>query len=209
MEIPGILQSLYYPAFGGISMFIRNWKTDVFTIPNLLSLLRLLLLPVYVRIYLTATEQTHYLLAGCIMALSCLTDLLDGLIARHWNQITNLGKILDPLADKVTQFTLTLCLALRYPVLKPVLALFLVKEVFQAAVGIAFLTKGQMLDGALPEGKLCTVVLFISLIGMVLFPGLNQAVVDAIAAANSFFLAVSFLSYGRAYFGRIARVQDL
>ena len=190
-------------------MFISNWKRELFTVPNLLSLLRLVLLPFYVRIYLTATEQSQYLLAGGILALSCLTDLLDGWIARRFNQVTNLGKVLDPLADKVTQFTLILCLTLRHTVLKPVLALFLLKELFQLLVGIGFLTRGQILDGALPEGKLCTAALFVSLVIMVVCPELNAAAVDAIAAANSVFLIASFWGYYRAYFGTDTRVQKL
>lgn len=190
-------------------MFISNWKREVFTVPNLLSLLRLLLLPLYARIYLTATENSHFLLAGIIMAISCLTDLIDGWVARHFQQITNLGKVLDPLADKITQVTLTLCLALRHPVLKPVLALFLVKEAFQVVLGIVFLSKGQMLDGALPEGKICTALLFVSLIALVMFPQIHPAAVNAIAAADIVFLSVSLLSYNRAYFGKSARLQDL
>ena len=135
-------------------MFITNWKKEIFTIPNLLSLFRLVLLPVYARIYLTATKHYQYLIAGSIMAVSCLTDMIDGKIARHFNQITNLGKILDPLADKITQFTLTLCLSLKYPVLHPVLALFIVKEAFQLVVGLVFLLKGRMLPGALTKPRL-------------------------------------------------------
>lgn len=190
-------------------MFIKNWKTEIFTVPNLLSLFRLVLLPVYARIYLTATENYQYLIAGGIMALSCLTDLIDGKIARHFNQITNLGKILDPLADKITQFTLTLCLSLKYPVLHPVLALFIVKEAFQLVVGLAFLLKGRMLPGALMAGKICTTVLFVSLITLVLFPDMNPILVDAIAIVDSIFLAVSFVSYILAYFGKETKVQDL
>lgn len=190
-------------------MFIRNWKTELFTLPNLLSLLRLGLLPVYARIYLTASEHHEYLIAGGIMALSCLTDLIDGKLARRLGQVTNLGKILDPLADKITQFTLTLCLSLKYPVLRGVLILFLVKELFQLAVGLGFLLKGRMLPGALMAGKVCTTVLFVSLIALVLFPKVHPAVVSAIATTDALFLAVSFLSYILAYFGREPRVQDL
>lgn len=190
-------------------MFISNWKREVFTVPNFLSLLRLALLPVYIPVYLRATERPQYLLAGGILAVSCLTDLLDGIIARKWNQVTNLGKVLDPLGDKLTQFTLTLCLTLRHPALKSVLALFLVKEVFQLAAGILFLTRGQMLEGALPEGKLCTAVLFASLTALVLFPDIGPAAVNAIAAADSVLLAASFLGYGRVYLGRAAGLQDL
>lgn len=190
-------------------MFIKNWKTEIFTVPNLLSLFRLVLIPVYARIYLAATEQLEYLMAGGIMALSCLTDLIDGKIARHFNQITNLGKILDPLADKITQFALTLCLSMKYPVLHPVLALFVVKEVFQLVVGLAFLLKGRMLPGALMAGKVCTTVLFVSLIALVLMPDLNVGIVDAIALTDSIFLLVSFVSYILAYFGKDTKVQDL
>lgn len=190
-------------------MFIKNWKTEILTIPNLLSLFRLVLIPLYAHIYLNATEDREYLLAGGIMALSCLTDLIDGKIARHFNQITNLGKVLDPLADKITQFTLTLCLSLKYPVLHPVLALFLVKEIFQLVVAIIFLRKGRMLPGALMAGKVCTTVLFVSLIALVLFPNLNPTAVDAIAVVDGIFLAVSFVSYILAYFGKETKVQDL
>ena len=105
-------------------MYIKDWKRELFSIPNLLSFFRLVLIPVYAYIYLNATQTYQYFIAGSIMAVSCLTDMIDGKIARHFNMITTLGKILDPVADKVTQFTLTLCLSLKYPVLLPVLSLF-------------------------------------------------------------------------------------
>ncbi len=190
-------------------MFIQNWKKELFTIPNLLSLFRLVLLPIYARIYLNATEEYEYMIAGSIMAVSCLTDLVDGKIARKFNQITNLGKVLDPFADKITQFTLTLCLSLKYPVLHPVLALFVVKEAFQLIVGIIFLTKGRMLPGALMAGKICTTILFVSLIALVLMPHMNPLLVDAIALVDGIFLLISFIAYITAYFGKDKKVQDL
>ena len=190
-------------------MFIKDWKKEVFTIPNLLSLFRLVLIPVYAYIYLNATENYQYLIAGSIMAVSCITDMVDGKIARRYNMISNLGKILDPLADKITQFTLTLCLSLKYPVLRPVLCLFIVKEIFQAVMGIIHLRKGRMLPGALMAGKVCTTILFISLIALVLFPNMHPKFVDAIAAVDTVFLVISFISYILAYFGKNAKVQDL
>ena len=190
-------------------MFIRSWKTDIFTIPNLLSLFRLVLVPVYVYLYWNAREAIQYYTAGIIMAVSCITDAVDGMIARHFNMISTLGKILDPLADKVTQFALTLCLSFRYPVLIPVLLLFVVKEVFQAVLGAIYLYRGKMLPGALMAGKVCTTVLFISLITLVLFPDMHPAAVEAIALTDGFFLLISFLSYFLAYFGKHTAVQDL
>ena len=190
-------------------MFIKDWKKEVFTIPNLLSLFRLVLIPVYAYIYLNATENYQYLIAGSIMAVSCITDMVDGKIARRYNMISNLGKILDPLADKITQFTLTLCLSLKYPVLRPVLGLFIVKEIFQMVMGIIHLRKGRMLPGALMAGKVCTTILFISLIALVLFPNMHPKFVDAIAAVDTVFLVISFISYILAYFGKNTKVQDL
>lgn len=190
-------------------MFIKDWKKEVFTIPNLLSLFRLVLIPIYAYIYLNATENYQYLIAGSIMAVSCITDMVDGKIARRYNMISNLGKILDPMADKITQFTLTLCLSLKYPVLRPVLCLFIVKEIFQAVMGIIHLRKGRMLPGALMAGKVCTTILFISLIALVLFPNMHPKFVDAIAAVDTVFLVISFISYILAYFGKNTKVQDL
>ena len=80
-------------------MIIKDWKKEVFTIPNLLSLFRLLLIPVYVVIYLNADSLADYYIAAAILAVSCLTDLVDGKIARHFHMISTLGKFLDPLAD--------------------------------------------------------------------------------------------------------------
>lgn len=190
-------------------MFKKNLKKEIFTIPNLLSLFRLVLIPVYVRLYLRAVEPREYLVAGSVLALSCLTDLADGKIARHFNMISTVGKILDPVADKLTQFTLVLCLSLKYPVLNPVLALFVVKELFQLAAGVFHLCKGKMLPGALMAGKVCTTVLFTSLTALVLFPTMDPTLVNLIALTDGVFLLISFLSYIRAYFGKNTKVQDL
>lgn len=190
-------------------MFIKNWKREILTIPNLLSLFRLVLIPVYVVIYLNATTAKEYFLAGTILAVSCLTDMIDGQIARRFHMISNVGKILDPFADKATQFTLTLCLSLKYPALRFVLVLFVVKESFQLIAMILSFRKGKALPGALPAGKVCTIVLFISLIAMVLFPDMNPRIVDGIAIVDTAFLVISFISYILAYYGRHTKVEDL
>lgn len=190
-------------------MFIKNWKRDFFTIPNILSLFRLLLIPVYAGLYLNATEKYQYILAGTILTISCLTDMIDGKIARKYNMITTLGKILDPLADKLTQFALTICLSMKYPVLYPVLILFVIKELFQLVLGIVFLRRGKMLPGALMAGKVCTTVLFVSLILLVFMPDMSRGTVTLIAAVDTIFLMISFVSYALAYLGANAKVQNM
>ena len=185
-----------------------NWKKEILTIPNLLSLFRLVLIPVYVYIYLNASKAWHYITAGAVLAVSCLTDAVDGKIARKYNMISNVGKLLDPAADKITQLALTICLASKYPILKPVLALFVVKEAFQLIAVIVNFRQGKVLPGALMAGKVCTTVLFVSLIALVLFPNMNELLVDFIALTNGVFLSFSFVSYILAYYGKNKKVED-
>lgn len=188
---------------------MNNWKKDIFNIPNMLSLFRLVLIPVYVTIYLGATEPKEYFLAGGILAVSCLTDMVDGKIARHFNMITPLGKLLDPVADKFTQLALTICLSMKYPVLVPVLILFLAKEFFQSIAALINYRRGKALDGALMAGKVCTTVLFISLTLLVFVPRMNETVVGIIALIDGISLLVAFIQYIFAFFGRHAKVQDI
>lgn len=190
-------------------MFIKDWKKEIFTIPNLLSLFRLILIPVYVIIYLNARDNSDYYIAAGILAVSCLTDLIDGKIARHFNMISTVGKILDPLADKATQFTLILCLALKYPILWYLVGLFVVKESFQLIAGGINLKKGKMLKGALMSGKICTTILFISLILMVMVPSLPSIAISVIAVIDTIFMLISFIDYLITYFKRENKFQSL
>ena len=192
-------------------MIIRDWKKDLFTIPNLLSLFRILLIPVYVGIYLRADDYKDFALAGGILALSCLTDMLDGKIARSFHMVSTFGKFLDPLADKATQFTMILCLAVCHPVLWNLAALFVIKEGFQLIAGVRALGKGKMLTGALLSGKVCTTVLFVSLILMVLMPSLPSCIVALITGIDCVFMLISFIRYGLIYHQKspmIQRIED-
>lgn len=190
-------------------MYMKDWKKEILTIPNLLSLFRLVLIPVYVVIYLNAQAVTDYYIAGGILAVSCLTDALDGKIARHFGMISNLGKILDPLADKATQFTLILCLAIRHPILWTLVALFVVKESFQLIAGLIILRQGKILSGALLAGKISTAVLFVSLILLVLFPEIDPLAVDIITAVDGVALLASFIAYVRLYYTHSPMIQEL
>lgn len=181
-------------------MFIKNWKKEIFTIPNLLSLFRLLLIPLYSSIFVNASNNFDYYLAAGILAVSCLTDLIDGKIARHFNMISTFGKFLDPLADKATQFTLIICLSVKYRVLWYLVGLFVLKEGFQFVAGLINYHKGKMLKGALLTGKICTTVLFISLIFMVMFPVLSLTTVTWIAGIDAIFMLIAFADYAISYF---------
>ena len=192
-------------------MFAKDWKKDLFTIPNVLSLFRLLLIPVYVVLYLNAEKPEDYFLAAAILAVSCLTELIDGKIARHFNMISNTGKILDPLADKATQFTLIICLMIRRqtPMLMFLAVLFVIKEAFQAIAGFMILRKGLILKGALFAGKISTTVLFLSLIIMVLIPNISEIAMHIITGVDIAVLLFSFISYVRLYYTHSPMIQAI
>ena len=190
-------------------MLIKDWKKQIWTIPNLLSLFRLVLIPVYVVIYLNARDYVDYYLAAGILAVSCLTDLIDGKIARHFNMISTLGKILDPLADKATQFSLIICLSTKYPILIYLITIFVIKESFQLIAGGINLKKGKMLKGALMSGKICTTILFLSLILMVMLPELSDKAIHIIVITDIIFMLISFVDYLLTYYKRENKFQEI
>ena len=147
--------------------------------------------------------------ALAIFVIASLTDLIDGKIARHFNMISTVGKILDPLADKATQFTLILCLSMKHTILLYLIALFVIKEGFQLIAGSINLRRGKMLKGALFSGKLCTTILFISLILMVMIPTLPETVIHVIATIDIIFMLISFIDYLITYSNRENWFQSL
>lgn len=196
-------------------MFIKDLKKDLFTIPNLLSLFRLIMIPVYVIIYLGADSPEDYWLAAAILAVSCITDMIDGKIARHFNMKSVVGQFLDPLADKFTQLALIICLTIHYPVLLILIGLFVIKESFQLIAAYVFMRKGEILRGALITGKICTTVLFVSLIFLVVLPalqGIDESIVNVITAIDCGFMIVAFADYIRIYYthgSMIASITDI
>ena len=180
------------------------FKKDIFTIPNLLSLLRLALIPVYTSLYLKT--ENHFLSAG-ILAFSCLTDLLDGYIARRFHMVSNLGKFLDPLADKITQLTVILCLSTRYPLVRALIPLFLTKEIVQCALAYFHFRNGKTLDGALWAGKISTTVLFLSLISLMVIP-MSLPLVKLLVLTDALFLILSMVCYLAAYLGDTGKLRN-
>ena len=129
---------------------------NIFTIPNILSMFRLLLLPVIVYTYL---NQKDYVLTGTLLVISGLTDLLDGYIARTFNMMSDLGKILDPVADKATQAVVLLCLVTRFRWLVIPFICILIKELFMSCIGMVVIKKTGEVHGAVWHGKVATCML--------------------------------------------------
>ena len=100
-------------------------RKQLLTIPNLLSAFRILLVPVIVWLY---CGRGDYPLTACVLVLSGVTDIVDGFIARRFRMVSDLGKVLDPVADKLTQAVALGCLLTRFEAIWRLLAVLLIKE---------------------------------------------------------------------------------
>lgn len=134
------------------------------TVPNALSLLRLLIVPFFAWTFLTG----HTLIATALLVVSGLSDLFDGIIARRFNQVTELGKMLDPLADKVTQGVVAVCLGIRFPIVLPVLLIFVIKELAMLVCATILLKRKKRPSAAMWYGKAGTAMFYISVAAIVL-----------------------------------------
>lgn len=132
-------------------------KEEIFTIPNLLSCFRLLLIPVILWLY---CEKEAYGWALAVLILSGLTDIADGKIARKWNLVSDFGKVLDPIADKLTQAVTLWCLLHRFPHLWLMLATLVIKETVTGIMSLLAVRKSGRVDGADWHGKVCTAMLY-------------------------------------------------
>ncbi|MBQ2676504.1 MAG: CDP-alcohol phosphatidyltransferase family protein [Clostridia bacterium] len=138
---------------------MSNKENKVLTIPNALSVVRILLIPLFAYLYF----KGHYALAAIVLTISGLTDVVDGFIARTFNMISTLGKILDPFADKLTQLVVVLCLAIRHKILIPLLIVFYAKELLMLSGSAKLLKSGTRPSEAKWWGKLSTVVIYVLL----------------------------------------------
>lgn len=133
------------------------FKGNILTVPNLLSALRILLIPIFMWTYLRREDITATVV---LLAASGLTDMLDGFVARRFHMVSEFGKALDPLADKLTQLAMLCCLVLRFPRLLWLIIVLCVKESFVAATQLLVLHRTDMVLGAEWHGKLTTLLLY-------------------------------------------------
>lgn len=180
-------------------MKINFKRKDLFTIPNILSYIRLILIPVIVILYVNAKSPRDYYIATVIFAICTFTDILDGYIARHYNQITDLGKILDPIADKAMQAAILICLVIRIHEILPIFILFAIKEIFMGIAGFMLLKTGRKLTGAKWFGKICTVVLDTVMVILFAFPTLSEKITGILLGISVVFMVFSFVMYAIDY----------
>ncbi len=166
--------------------------SKILTIPNLLSALRICLIPVFARLYL----KGDYAGTVAVLLLSGVTDIADGFIARHFGMISDLGKILDPVADKLTQAVMLLCLVSRSPLMLFPFALMAVKEIFMSATGIMLIRRTGAVLGAEWHGKAATVLLYAMMILHVLWYDIPAPLSVLTVCVCAAMIALSLVLYG-------------
>ena len=181
----------------------KNFIKEYLSIPNLLGYFRIILLPIYLYVYMNAASDRDYYVAVFLMFLSFLSDFLDGKIARHFHMITDFGKILDPIADKITQGVLALSFTFRYPAVAVLLAVFLMKEFVMGIMGLYMMKKGFRTEGAKMHGKICTTVLDITMFILLLFHDLPVSYVYLMITICILAIIISFILYLRQYRRRL------
>ena len=173
-------------------------KEQILTIPNLLSLIRIIMIPFIVWAYLGL--ENEYLVLGLII-LSALTDIVDGFIARRFHMVSDFGKILDPIADKLTQGTVLICLALEYKLIRILIIIFAVKELIMGVMGAITLKKYGEVNSAKWYGKVTTTLLYAVMMCLVIFPNIGEVVSNILICICIAVVILSLLLYMNFYRG--------
>ena len=178
----------------------KNFWNEYFSIPNILGYIRLILACCYLFVCYRATSKEDYYVAGAIIGISMITDFLDGKIARHFHMITDWGKILDPVADKVTLGVIVLSFLWRYPFSKAVFIVLIGKEGFMFLAGLWLMKQGWRTSGAIFIGKVCTAMLYLISILLLLIPNMNLTIVNGLFLFEIILMILTLLSYMKLYY---------
>ena len=194
-----------------IKDLFTNWNT----IPNWLCFLRIALIPVFSVLFI----KEQYIAAFILMIIAAVTDLIDGKIARKFNMISNLGKILDPIADKLSQIAIVIILIVKFwsfeGPLKYLFFLFIIKEGIMVIAGAALLAKGMRPVAAEMWGKVATTVFYIfmiaiiaigpngALVGVAFFKALPDRIIYAMVINSEILAFVSLFGYAPGFIRQI------
>ena len=129
----------------------------ILTIPNILSFFRLCLIPLFVWLYCVKKD---YMWTAIVLLLSGATDMADGYIARRFQMVSALGKVLDPIADKLTQGAMLLCLFTRFPYMLAPVIFLVINEVFDGVMGLLVIKKTKQVFSADWHGIAATFLLY-------------------------------------------------
>lgn len=137
--------------------------------------------------------------AAGVILISGLTDCFDGRIARRFNMITEWGKLLDPIADKLTLTAAVISLAFHFPLMKHLVLLYVIKEGYMVVMGAIMLKKGKRMNGAKWYGKVCTAYTYSIIFLLLLVPGISDSLADGLIVAGYGLTIFAFVKYALLY----------
>jgi len=172
-----------------------NGGAESMNIPNMISMVRILLTPVFAVLYVRGALWQ----AMGVLLLCAVSDVLDGAIARRFNMVTDLGKALDPAADKLIQIAMMLCAATRTKAAWLLIGLHIVRELSLAALGARVLQCTGKVYSARWYGKLCTAVIYIVMAGVLFWPDMPGALMHGGIALCAALIGLCLLLYGAKY----------
>lgn len=176
------------------------------TIPNAMSFFRILLIPVFCIVFLMDMDNVamQYLWSGIILVVSGATDLFDGYVARKLNQVTDLGKLLDPVADKLTLAAVLVCVWVKfknsYWFITPLFAIMLLKEVIMVVGGIVLIKLGKKMVKAQWWGKIATAAFYLFMTASVFVMGAQNIeykaqIVAGLITASAVIMVIALIFY--------------
>lgn len=166
-------------------------------IPNLITIFRLFLIPVFLVVF-HSNMVNNILYGGLIFILAGISDVLDGYIARSYNQTTKLGTFLDPFADKLMSFAVLISFTMKGLISMWILIPILIKEVLMIIAGlIMYFRKDRRVIPSNLYGKLGTVLLYVSILSIVFdFP---QGIIRLFLIATLLMNVIAFYNYLKIY----------
>jgi len=172
-------------------------KKVLFNIPNCLCFFRILLIPLFLYVYFVADFKNRYIVAAFVLVISGISDFLDGFIARKFNMVTDFGKFIDPVADKLTQFVLAITLLFSYPLAWILLIIIILKDLMLAIVGLYLYDYGLKITGASWWGKIATAYFYVIVIVLIGLHIPNTVISFVLIITGSVLMLLSFILYAK------------
>ena len=168
-------------------------KNGFFTIPNIMTLFRLAMIPFIIWLYII---KKQYIVTGILILISGITDVVDGIIARKFNMVSDVGKLLDPIADQLTQLAVLICLVSRFPLVLIPLTVMIMKELFIGITGIVRIRRSSVVPVADWHGKAATVLLYIMMMVHMFWYDINPVFSTVFIIVCTVLIIISFVFYG-------------
>ena len=172
-------------------------KKVLFNLPNCLFFFRILLIPLFLYVYFVADFKNRYLVAAFVLVISGISDFLDGFIARKFNMVTDFGKFIDPVADKLTQFVVAITLLFSYPLAWVLLIIIILKDLMLAIVGLYLYDYGLKITGASWWGKIATAYFYVIVIVLIGLHIPNTVISFVLIITGSVLMLLSFILYAK------------